>query len=128
MNLDKKVTDPSWFRREPKQAMRLRYKQAAANFLVYKGLQNKWPKHTVHLSKTMLPWLQALDPDWQLITKEQYNPQKHLAHQRFNETVRNLLSSKDELKRMLEDAEEDLDAQTEQDGQRGHTPHTPPSP
>ena len=127
MNLDKKAEMPAWFRRDPKQAMRLRFKQAVANFIIYKGLRNEWPKHSIHLSKTILPWLQALDPDWQQITKDQYNPHKHLAHQRYNDTVRNLLNSKDELKKILEQAEEDLEVQTEQEAQRGLTSHTPPA-
>ena len=113
---------PSWFSREPPAAMKGRFKDAVVNFILFKGLRHKKPRHTVHLTKTILPWIRALDSKWSTVTSAQYNPTKHVAHQRYNETVRNLLNSESELERMLVSAEADLDRQTELEMQRSTTP------
>ena len=87
-----------------------------------KGLRHNTPKPSIHVSKTILPYLQVLDRKWEKVTATNFNPSHYKAHLRFSETARNLLNSKNELEDLYRFYyEDDVSHEVEQD----NTPQTP---
>ena len=112
------ITDdiPKWFDAEPSQLQKSRFKHAVVDYVHHKKLRHNPPKPSVHLSKTILPYLQVLDRKWEKVTSSNFNPAQHRAHQRFVDTARNLLNSKAELEHLYSFYYEDeISQEAEQD-------------
>ena len=70
----------------------------------------------------MLPFLSAILPKWKKVRSDNFNPGKYQAHQKLQDTVRNLINNKPRLERMLMEAQHEMDDQTDAENNNPTTP------
>ena len=70
----------------------------------------------------MLPFLSAILPKWKKVRSDNFNPGKYQAHQKLQDTVRNLINNKPKLERLLMEAQHEMDDQTDAENNNPTTP------
>ena len=104
---------PDWFDQEPGPTQKGLFKDALVDYILNGELRHRQLKPSVQLCRNILPTLRVKNRRWAKVTLNNFNPGVYKAHQRFVDTVRNLLNSKGEREKLRKAAEDEIDNQTE---------------
>ena len=107
-NRNKTKNSTAWMKKQPKEYEKVMFGQALANYIVNERQpDDPYPKPNAATYKAVLPYLQKLNPKWEVVTSTNFSMHQYEMHKSYGDTLRSLLESEKKLAKMVDEAKSD---------------------